>query len=140
MKKIISILLIGMLFCGTAVAVEYMSTDSRKTMLVYVIPHTTGDTTDYLRTAISTSTIVPGTHRLIGYAIDSYNVTKPAEAWVGIYDGATDIDTTYLYAENEADATTVHKDFIYPYPVDINTGLVVRQGENTIITIFYDRR
>ena len=127
------------MLCSSAFAVEYMSTDKGKTLLVYVIPHTTGDTTDYLRTAVSTSTIVPGTHRIIGYAIDSYNVTKPAEAWVGLYDGA-DTDTTYLFAENEADATTAHKDFIYPYPKDINTQLIVRQGENTVITIFYDRK
>lgn len=152
MKKIISILLISLLLCGTAFAVDYTSTDKGKVMMAYTIANpdagSTGGTNNAnLITAVSTSTIVPGTHRIIGFEIAPMSTTTNSELWANIADTtsaifkATTADTapTGQFAESEAvNNESLYR--IYPYPVEIGTQLVVRQGQNTVVTIYYDRK
>jgi hypothetical protein len=91
MKKIISILLISVVVCSSAFAVEYMSTDAGKSFEVYQIVNpssaTTGGTNNAnLITAVSTSTIVPGTHRIIGFDVMSMDTSANSEKWVSLSD------------------------------------------------------
>lgn len=139
MRKVLSILLIGLLLCSSSFAVEYMSTDKGKTLLSYVSTNATGA---YAATAISTSTIVPGTNRIIGYEIVHYNTGKSIEGFVGLYDDAdtTQADNTYLFAESEVIGTYGSGMVIYPYPKELSYGLCIRQGANTTVTIYYDRK
>ena len=152
MKKIISILLISLVVCSSAFAVEYMSTNGDKTFEVYQIVNpssvTTGGTNNAnLITAVSTSTIVPGTHRIIGVDVMSLNTGANSEKWVSIADTTealfktTAVNTapTGQFAELEAnDGGVVEKS--YAYPKDIATQLVVMQGQNTVVTILLDRK
>lgn len=150
MKKLIALLILGLFVCGNVFAVEYMSTDKGKTLFAYTIVNpssgaTGGTNNANLITAVSTSTFVPGTHRVIGYDVMSLNTGANAEKWVAIADTteaafkATTVNTapTGQFAENEAnDGGVISK--VYAYPKDIGTQLVVMQGQNTVVTIYYD--
>jgi hypothetical protein len=151
-KRIIALLVVGLFICSNVFAVEFMSTDTRKTLSAYVIVNpssvTTGGTNNAnLITAVSTSTIVPGFHRIIGYDVVSMDTGAKAEKWVTLVDTtealfkATTVSTaaTGQFAENEAnDGDVLSKTFAYPK--EIATQLVVNQGQNTVVTIYYDVR
>ena len=151
MKKILYILLISLFVCSNVFAVEFMSTDPRKTMNAYTIVNTGsggyGANDGILITAVSTSTIVPGTHRIIGYEITYLDSSLNIEATITLADTtaalfkATAVNTapTGQFAESEAiSGQALYR--IFPYPRSIGTQLIVRQGQNTVVTIFYDVR
>ena len=138
MRKVLSILLIGLMLCSSAFAVEYMSTDKGKTLLTYVSANATGA---YITPNISTSTIVPGTHRIIGFELMIANAALTEEMIVGLYDTTTDggMASTAIFDEAEAaNDTQVIK--WYPYPKELSNGLSLVQGPNSVVVIYYDRK
>ena len=89
-------------------------------------------------TAISTSTIIPGTHRILGYEVAPID-TLSKENYVVLGDAATApaVATTTIFGESEA-ATGSSLSATFPYPREIASGVVVRQGSRTYVTIYYE--
>lgn len=152
MKKIIALLVLGLFVCSNVFAVEFMSTDPRKTLNAYTIVNpnagSTGGTNNAnLVTAVSTTTIYPGTNRIIGFEISQLDTTKGSDLFVSLSDTTAalfkattaDAAATGQFAEAEAVTnTSLYRTF--PYPKEIATQLVVYQGQNTVVTIYYDVR
>ncbi len=90
-------------------------------------------------TAVSTSTIVPAYCRVIGFSCMPYDTTKNSELWIGLYDDATNAATsTDIIDEAAWGATNDRAPRWYPYPKELTDGLVVLQGMNTNVTIYYE--
>ena len=149
MKKILFTLLIATFICSSAFGVDYMSTDKNKTMQAYTITnnYVYGTNDGNKITAVSTSTIVPGTHRIIGYEIAYLDTTKNAELTLIVADStaaafkatASGSAATGQFAESESvSGNSLYR--IFPYPVELGTQLLVVQGQNTVVTIYYDRK
>jgi len=111
-----------------------------RSILTYVKQNTTAARVD---TAVATTTIIPGKHRIIGYEISPYN-DSCVDGTVELYDSATTAamsSSTIFYAAEAPTGTntisSIGRDFAYPK--DISNGLAIRQGGYTTVTIFYER-
>lgn len=138
MKRIIALLVVGLFICSNVFAVEYTSSDPRKILYTYVSSNATGE---YTTPNISVSTIVPGTHRIIGYEIMVANAALVEEMIVGLYDTTTDGGMTSSTIFDEAEATDGSQLIKwYPYPKELTNGLSLVQGPNSVVVIYYDVR
>lgn len=105
--------------------------------LTKVLTNSTGAS---VQTLVPVTTIVPADHGIIGWRVTPYDVTKNSEFVVGLCDAATvatALDTT-IFDEAEKSLDTSMDAEWYPYPKRLTNGLVVRQGANTFVTIYYE--
>ena len=127
----IAVLLAIVLMSGTAFA---LYDSPNRQMETYVVTNSTGTSAT---TAVSTSTISPIHHRIIGYSIAPYDASKNTEWTVALVDYSSYQVDTYIFDEAEWGATDCKDPRIYPYPKKISTQLRVRQGDNSVVTIYY---
>jgi len=92
-----------------------------------------------LTTYVSTSTIIPGIHKILSIAVNpSPGSVQPSA--VAIYDAtaAAQISNTYLKGECEA-VPYGSNDRVFPYPKHLANGLAIVQSPHTLVTIEYTR-
>lgn len=134
----LAILLVAFALIASSVYADTMQRFSNnQNVETYVISNSSG--TAKLETAISTATISPANHRILGYSISPYDTTKGSEFWIGLYDDATNAKTsTDIIDESEWGQSTDKSPRWYPYPRELTDGLVVLQGMNTTVVIYYE--
>ena len=93
-----------------------------------------------IQTLIAVTTIVPAYNRILGFRIAPYDVSKNSEFTIGLCDSATvaGAQDTTIFDEAEKSLSTSMDAEWYCYPKRLTNGLVVRQGANTVLTIFYE--
>jgi hypothetical protein len=132
-------ILFAFVFVASSVYAESMSRFSNyQNCKTYTVVNTSAAAT--ATAAVSTSTISPIYNRILGYSVTIYNMSSTNDGRVALYDStSTGATTSYLFAESEAD-TTYRKDItvFYPYPRKLDSGLVIAQGCNTIVTVYYE--
>lgn len=117
---------------------------------------------DYTSTAVPTGTIIPKKDKILGFCIvpndptlrdvptDNVNETGlnlvHAELIVGLHDSVWDptyatvgANVAELIAEAEAGVNGNDGYTWFPYPLTINTQLIIHQGANSIVLIYYAR-
>jgi len=128
MKKILAIsLLIGLLFIGSAESVTQLS----KTHIIR------NNSTGALTTEVSTATIIPGIHKIVGYRVVPI-ASSGVGAWVTLYSGTT-TNQQNIIGESEA---LVHETDgeVWGYPKAVKDGgLTVIQGSFSNVFIEYTR-
>jgi len=133
MRKVFSILIALTFLVGAHVASAVNMDD-----LVIIVTENTAATP--LTTNVSTSTLIPGKHRIIGFDIYRDNTSVNAEKFIAVYDDTdTDIAVAGLVGENEALDGIETAGKILPKPKYISNGLTIRQGGNTISVIYAER-
>ena len=142
MRKLISILLIaGLLFvCGNSYATMNRFNQGQ-TIKVYAIANTSR--TGSASAIVATTTISPTMNRIIGYTVQLLNTSYAGECVAGLYDTGTDAGCTTgasgtMFAESEALAAGYEETVWFPYPKSLSTSLWIRQGANTLVTIYYE--
>jgi len=131
MKKVLLVMVAMVMMMG----VSFADND----ILTYQTTNTGGT---YTNTAVSVTSIYPTIDQILGYSIMQYNPTKNSENVVALYD-QTDTAITLISGEclGEAEALDNADSTIwYPYPRILTTGLLIRQGPNTVVTIYFSRR
>lgn len=106
----------------------------------YVSVNSTGVIAD---TAVSTSTIIPGKHRILAFRVNP-NSDNCLDGTAKLYDLAA---TTSITSSNQFDSleaitgTYQHSKHSgwYPMPKGLSNGLCIRQGGYTDVTVFYER-
>ena len=91
-----------------------------------------------LSTGISTSTITVLNHRILGFTIAEADPSAASERIVALYDSATGGETVAKLIDECETSDNVSATRFYPYPKSIETQLTVRQGANTIVTVYYE--
>jgi hypothetical protein len=105
-------------------------------ILHYSVTNATGSAKN---TAVSTSTIIPGKHRILGFRVCP--VTSGSGTNVGgLYDAAStsDLSSANLLGEDSS-ANTASAGYDFPAPIPLSNGLYVAQGAQTTVTIYYER-
>jgi len=120
-----------MLMASTAYAVS----DNRE-LHTYVKTNTTGA---YADTAVSTSTIIPQYHRILGFTMMAKDTTLSTEWVVALYDDASGT-VTEADVFDEAEFTETYQKAVrwYKYPKRLTDGLVIRQGANPVVIVYYE--
>jgi hypothetical protein len=132
MKRILATILIAV-FSLLAVPVRASITDLS---LSYSY---TNDTGAEVWTYVSTSTIEPGIHKIMGF-----DITPTPQSDKGIYAGLYDATAaahlllTNLFGEAETDNTSSTSN-IFPYPKRISRGVGMIIGPFTTVTVHYAR-
>jgi len=108
-------------------------------ILTYQTINTNGT---YTNTAVPITSIYPAIDKILGYSIMQYDLIKNSENVVALYDQtSTSITSTSGECLGEAEALdNADATIWYPYPRILTTGLLVRQGPNTVVTIYFSRR
>jgi len=147
MKKILIVLLVAGLVssCCSAFAAgvpNRFNQDQKIKMYVKVNTSATAYDREYLSSS-SAGILVPGVHRILGYSITA-NRTSPFESTCAIYDSTDQaltagLGVTALEAEAELPAGT-GGNFVmwFPYPYEIQSGVVASVGPGTTFTIYYE--
>jgi len=106
-------------------------------ILVYTIVN--DSTSAVLDTSISTSTIIPGKHRILGFTI-SPNVSGSGTVNVGLWDATstTTWSSTSIFVEAACANTTTQTVWL-ARPKPITNGVQVSQGANCAVMIYYER-
>ena len=127
MKKIFAIaLIIGLLFIGSA-----ESTQLSKTYI------SENNAAGNLTTAVSTSTIIPGIHKIVSYSVLS-NLNSGVGAWVTLYSGTTALKASII-GESEALANSTDGE-VWGYPKAVKGGgLTLVQSCYSTVLIEYTR-
>lgn len=109
----------------------------RERLMVYEVENTTGD---YQATAIPLWAIPVGS-RIYGVNIFSVDPSLNAEHVVGLYDTITDLGNTFseIVAEAENPSSTDITIRWFDYPLPIVSRLIITQGANTKVLIYYSR-
>jgi len=133
----ISLFLIALLvlfaFDGHALEARFSVNSETET---YVATNT--DYIAYGETNVSTSTIVAGRHRLLGFVCLPYDTTLASELVVSLHDAANTITAANLFDEAEWDPDWNKTPMWYPYPKAITTQLTLWQGPNTTVIVYYE--
>ena len=136
--------LLAVTFMASSAFALYDAPNKQVEMYVIENVYAAGEqSTTYLTTSVSVATIIPGTHRILGFSVMPSNTSLSSERVVGLYDCVDTVSTdyitsTYVFDEFEAAETNAYADRWYPYPRALTSGLTVRQGSNTIVTIYYE--
>jgi hypothetical protein len=148
MKKILSILLVvGLLFIAADSFAQMNRFNPSQNIRVYTVANTYAAATGPVdaSAAVSTDTIKPGYNRIIGYSVQILNTSIGAQCYVGLYDTTTNGGCTTgasgtMFGEAEAGVPTMEntKTVWFPYPKALANGLWIRQGINTVVTIYYE--
>ena len=92
-----------------------------------------------LTTYVSTSTIIPGIHKILSFSVTPVPGTSTASG-AAIYDATAAGDITNANMKGEVETiSNVSNDRIFPYPKHLSKGLAVVQTDQTIVTIEYVR-
>jgi len=146
MKRIFIIAFLAIfLFCGNVGADPFaIGSGEAPNILVYEVPNTGNSV---LKTTFATTTIVPGTVRILGVAIMQEDTGGDvsdgahAELWVSLRDtGANDgFGGTVAEVIAEAEVTDGQRGEMiwFMYPITINTQLEMVQGANTDVLLYY---
>jgi hypothetical protein len=86
---------------------------------------------------IPVTTIRPKVDKVIGYSIMPRNANG-AETFIGIFDGTDVLLTGECLAEAEA-PNLMGKNELWPFGKQVAEGVVVQQGANTIVQVFFVR-
>ena len=133
-KYIVLALVVMMLFAAQSAFALYDAPN--KLVHMYVCTNSAAGSAG--TTNISTSTIMPSYHRILGYRIAPYNTSKGSEFWCSLYDDTGTTDYTLVFDEAEWGATSDKSPIWYAYPKKLSTGLSVQQGANTVVIIYYE--
>ena len=140
MKRILCLIVIGLLACSTVHAGWFEGGDyqSRINFKTYIADNSTGV---YQATYASKTTIEPGKAHILGYSIVQLNGSKGSEFVAALHDAeSTDVYVDEsLIDESEVAATTGDGKW-FPYPKSIKTQLCIRQGPNTRVLVYYDTK
>ena len=93
-------------------------------------------------TAVSTSTIIPGKHWILGFKVAPNNGSC-VDPTVILYDAATTgtMSSSTQFDILEADTDPLVSDVTwYPRGKNLSLGLAIRQGGYTDVIIYYERR
>lgn len=100
--------------------------------------------TGWLETGVSTSTIVPGSQKILGWAImelsHGISVGNPAEMVIALHDSsslAAGVPTANMIDEAEVEDDKQSKAVFWPHARKIQTQLRIVQGSNTRVLIYY---
>jgi hypothetical protein len=130
LKKLI--LVLGILF-----SVFTFSYASVTTLCDTYISDNTGS--GNLTTYVSTSTIIPGIHKILSIAVTPVPGTSTASS-AAIYDATTSAQITNTNLKGEIESIAENSnDRVFPYPKHLSKGLAIVQSQNTIVTIEYTR-
>ncbi len=90
--------------------------------------------------AVSTTTVLPAYHRVIGFVVVPYAVGAGSELTLGLYDAATTgaLTEANLYDEAEWDDDGNNQPRWYPAPKRLLNGLGFIQGPNTVAIIYLE--
>lgn len=95
--------------------------------------------TGSLTTYVSTSTIIPGIHKILSFSVSPYPGTSTASS-ASIYDATTAAQITNTNMKGEIETVAnVSNDRVFPYPKHLSKGLAITQTANTVVTIEYTR-
>jgi hypothetical protein len=130
MKKILTFVLVMFMLSGVAFASDSIS----KTVYSYGLKNTTGI---MQVTTIPVTAIRPDIDKVIGYSIMPLT-SATAECYIGIFDGTTNSLAGEVFAENEAISDKGISE-IWPFGKYISEGVVVSQGANTQVQIYFVR-
>jgi len=133
MRKFLLLLLVCVFaYCSTANALGRV--------MVFEVNNTTGD---YTTNSVPTTTVIPKKHRILGIGIVPNDPAKHSERVAGIYDlvwdstlGTVGGNVAELIVENEVGDNGPATDW-FDYPLSLNTQIIVNQGANTTVLIFY---
>ena len=112
--------------------------NTQGTMLTYQVINTSAIYTD---TNFPVTSIYPN-DRILGWAIMKQDLTKNAEYVVALYDqtGAIITNTSgECLGESESSDSPVDNTVWLPWARTIDNGVLVRQGPNTVVTIYFAR-
>ena len=98
----------------------------------------------YAATLVSTTNIYPGRDQILGYTVAPLcNTTdRPTECVAALYDQSTTPitnDSGECLGETESVVRDVSVTAWYPYPQGVTTQVLVWQGPNTAVTIYFRR-
>lgn len=136
MKRfLVGVMVVTVLFIGS-----YCFAEGGNDILTYQTKNTSGSL--YSETLVPVTSIYPTIDNILGFSVTQLSPLVNSERVVSLYDqttaGITSISGECL-GEAEAvqggDATV-----FYPYPRMLNYGLLIRQGPNTVVTIYFSRR
>jgi hypothetical protein len=137
MKKLLLALMAVVMLVVPAIAQD--TENSQGPILTTQIVNTS--TVSYQATAVSLTNIYPG-DRVLGWSILKSNNTLNAEHVVSLYDQTSTIITTAsgeCLGEAEAGSDQMMNTIWLPYARTVENGVVVWQGPNTVVTIYYAR-
>ncbi len=97
----------------------------------------TGNT--ILTTYVSTSTIIPGIHKILSVSVSPRpNTTNPS--MVAIYDATSSTHIRNVNLKGECESLPKSSnDRVFPYPKHLSRGLAIVQSPYTIVTVEYTR-
>ena len=131
MKKILTLAVASILFLVLSTAGA-----STQLSLIYISRNNTGS---IVATTVSTSTIIPGTHRIVGYqVVPSEDATHNTGAWATIYcsNSGTQAD---IIGETEIESNTSGGE-VWGYPKALKAGgLTIHQSEYSTVLVEYTR-
>jgi len=135
MKKLLVLVAIFTVICSSAFA-QRPETELNK-IQVYVSENSTNAK---VTTAVGVTTIYPGIDRILGVQVWVLDTATASERIVALYDNsAVDATTTTLFGECEAETGNSPAEIWYPYPRKLDTGLIIAQGANTRVIVYYTR-
>jgi hypothetical protein len=139
MKKILSILLVIGLLLVSADSFAQMNRFNVSQKIL--IATKSNDTGSAIATDItSASVLVAGAHRILGYTVTATS-SGSTEIYGALYDLEAATTTTTdasLIAEAESRSSGDTVQVWFPYPREIGTGIIVRQGAYTCVTVYYE--
>lgn len=131
MRKILAVVLAVMFMASVCFASDTIS------KRVYSIKYENTHGSNAQTSIVPTTSIRPKVDKLIGYSIMPRNGAG-AECFIGIFDGTDVLLTGECLAEAESDNLKGRNE-LWPYGKWIEDGVVVQQGANTIVQIFFVR-
>jgi hypothetical protein len=99
----------------------------------------TNGTSSNTNTAVATTTIIPGKHRILGFKVCPIT-SGTGTNMGGLYDAdSTDDLTSANLLGEDGSANTTNAGYNFPGPISISNGIYVAQGPYTTVTIYYER-
>jgi hypothetical protein len=135
MRKLFLILVV-LVMCAIANA------DEVSTGMIYTMVITNSDGNAYQATAVPVTTIYPGRDYILGWSILKNDNTKNAELVASFYDQTSTAITNAsgeCLGEAETSNDPVNNTIWLPYPRNVENGVLVWQGPNTAVMIYWKR-
>lgn len=144
MKKILVVLcILGFLFSAPVA----QAWETVKLEIEDFATHTVDNITGYDKTTnVSTSTITPGTHAILGYTVmsltghevDGTVITGNSENYVSLWDEIAGTVAPSLMGPEIESLDTIFAEEWFPRPKPFFNGITVRQGACTRVCIMYE--
>lgn len=135
MKKVAVVMLIVLCFGG----ISFAQSGDTHSQVVYTY-QTINSGGTYLTTNVPTTSIRPKVDKLVGCSVQIYNAAKSMEGIAALYDStSSDLSGEVMNESEASSANSVEWVEPYLFPRYITDGVTVRQGPNTIVTIYFIR-